>query len=84
LPASDALLTDRTIRLRLQPGSAWKVNLIYFADDVREKAEALEIKSQESSMRGAPYNMASVETVSFRKEDGNQGKTSNRPVIAAV
>lgn len=42
LPASDALLTDGMIRLRLQPGSAWKVDLIYFADDVREKAEALE------------------------------------------
>jgi hypothetical protein len=51
LPASDALLTDRTIRLRLQPGSAWKVNLIYFADDVREKAEALKIKSQNSDWR---------------------------------
>lgn len=42
LPASDALLTDGMIRLRLRPGSAWKVKLVYFADDVREKAEALE------------------------------------------
>lgn len=25
----------------------------------------------ESSMREAPYNIASVETVAFRKEDGN-------------
>ena len=41
-PSSDSLLTDGMIRLRLQQGSAWKANLIYFADDVREKAEALE------------------------------------------
>jgi predicted enzyme related to lactoylglutathione lyase len=41
-PVSDVLLTDGMIRLRLEPGSAWKVNLIYFAEDVREKAETLE------------------------------------------
>lgn len=40
--ASDALLTDGMIRLRLQSGSAWKVTLIYFTDEITEQAEALE------------------------------------------
>lgn len=35
----------------------------------------------ESSMRGAPYNMASVETVAFRKEDGNWKMTHNHASV---
>jgi predicted enzyme related to lactoylglutathione lyase len=42
LPASDTLLTDGMIRLKLRQGNAWKANLIYYAQNVREKAEALE------------------------------------------
>lgn len=35
----------------------------------------------ESSMRGAPYNMASVETVAFRKEDGSWKMTHNHASV---
>ncbi len=35
----------------------------------------------ESSMRGAPYNMASVETVAFRKVDGSWRMTHNHASV---
>ena len=35
----------------------------------------------ESSMRGEPYNMASVETVTFRKEDGSWKMTHNHASV---
>ncbi len=35
----------------------------------------------ESSMRDEPYNMASVETVAFRKEDGNWKMTHNHASV---
>jgi predicted enzyme related to lactoylglutathione lyase len=40
--ASDKLLTDGLIRLRLRQGSTWKASLVYYAESVKEAAEQLE------------------------------------------
>lgn len=55
LAASDTLLTDGLIRLRLRQGSTWKANLIYYAESVKEQAEQLGklgVKIEEKSEAG--------------------------------